>query len=376
MKRRDITARLGAMFLGGVILLGGAPGCQDQLLPPDPQMSEPNREALLYYNDLAAVLDSTSNPWESRITAIRTDGTSRRAIVDGFISSSPRNGRIAFYSGGTLGAPGIYVANDDGSEPSLLVPETEAEYIWPNYITLGPDGRTVAYISESADAKQARLNIRTTSRSDAEVLGPAEVDYSLMCPPVFSRDGRFVAALTTSENFFDQSILLFGVEDGSVRSLPVLLSSTSFYSIFSAPFDWSPDGSSIAFVGVTETGADLMRINVTSMRVDTLTRDSIIEDSPRYVGTSNQIIYAGSDPMTFTGSNLYLRDITGSRRQLTHDEETFKLALGISADGRYVVYTEARGSLPDAASPIRVYDIARQSAGAPIAESIFAVWRQ
>lgn len=53
MKRRDKTAKTGAMLLLCGIYLVGGQGCADQLLPPNPTSSEPARDVLVYLNELA-----------------------------------------------------------------------------------------------------------------------------------------------------------------------------------------------------------------------------------------------------------------------------------------------------------------------------------
>jgi hypothetical protein len=384
MKRRDITEWQGAMLLLSMILLIGMGGCADKLLPPPAGGSETGRELLVYVNEIAMIESAIDEPDLGRtmIIAKRPDGTGQRVIASGLISSAPQNGRIAYFYEDTSGVrpSGIYVANDDGSDSMLFEPldfRSDAG-LNPWSVTLGPDGASVAWVAVD-EFGYASLVVRTPSHRWETPLDFITSNPYALSVPRFSPDGTYVAyaIITDTPGISTGSIKLLQTSTGYVREIPASIMPT-YSGIMSPPFDWAPDSRRILYAGVfTDSfvfSSELMVTNIATGLTDTLMRDSMIKESPRWLPGGNQICYVALTENG--GADLFLRESTGEVRRLTYEESSLKVGLSISPDGRTALYTEFL-NFDDLFGTVRSFDLIRRVAGPVLATNTdMGHWRQ
>jgi Tol biopolymer transport system component len=371
------------MLLAWGLLLLGLGACNDQLLPPPAgEDGGGTREALVYYNDLGAnppTIDTGLEVLASTVRAVRPDGTSRRAIISGYVSSSPQHGKVAVFSQGAdgLGSPGIWIANEDGSDARLVEPLYSAtqSMINPYAITLGPDGMSYAWIAANEQG-DLELRVRTASNRWIMPLGLAASGDATTSVPSFSPDGRWVAYANPSIDATGGEIVLISTSSGATTSIDAPLVPT-LATYVAPPFDWSSDGRRLVYAGWVEddtTGfsTELMTLDVASSARDTLTHDQMLKESPRWLPSGGICYFAFAD----NGMDMFLRDEVGTSRRLTFEESTYKLGLTISPDGRTVMYTEI-GSPDQFYGNIRTYDLAKRSPGPVLATNTdLAYWRR
>jgi dipeptidyl aminopeptidase/acylaminoacyl peptidase len=128
---------------------------------------------------------------------------------------------------------------------------------------------------------------------------------------------------------------------------------TSVLGGASAPFDWSPDGKSIAFAHApTPDADDWTRSDVSIVEVDSgtvrpLARTGRSEGSPFYSPDGGLVAYAASDdPPTWAYDfSVYVAPAGGGEpRKLAETFDHRPELLGWSADGSAVLYRESRGT--------------------------------
>jgi hypothetical protein len=375
---------MGAMLLLGALLVSGVTGCDDQLLPPPAPESQPEREVLVYINDYGVI--GTADELDlsrSTIVAKRADGTGSRPITVGLISSSPQNGRMAFYYADSMGVlpTGIYIAGDDGSSPTLFEPDGVTGKISMNpwSVQLGPDGRSVAWVAAD-EFGYAQLVVRTPDHR-WEIPLDVSVDNPLdLSVPRFSPDGVYVAYAKASYDMFDAagSIKLVQTSTGIVRDIDARIM-PSLSGAVAPPFDWAPDSRRILYAGIVLDdqyvfSSEPMVTNIATGLTDTLMRDGMVKESPRWLPGGNQILYVGLSENS--GADLFLRDNSGQVRRLTYDESTYKIGVSISPDGRTALYTEF-ANFDQELGIVRSFDLVRRTAGPVLAtDTDMGHWRQ
>jgi Tol biopolymer transport system component len=378
------------MLLLTILLFLGLGACDDRLLPPAaPPSGETQTEPLIYLNTYDASFDPNSDEFNLgaiMVEAVRPDGTNRRVVTRGYVGSSPRNGKIALASNGPdgLGQGGVWLADDDGSNPELISADFENGQgrTLPWTVTLGPDGRTVAWINDDLQGGY-ELRVNTPTRETTVSLGFAlGMDESMIAPPGFSPDGRWIA-LVNQFSGVTPSFMLVSTANGETRFVEAGIFG---YSLVPAapPFDWAPDSRRLLYVGLAGSDSlgmspELMVVDINSGNIDTLTHDFRsgdgsmfrLKESPRWLSTG-AICYIVYD---LDGTDLYLLDQARNSRRLTHDAR-LKMALSIGPDGHTALYTEA-DELGTEFGTVRTFDLAKQSPGPPLANYCdVAVWRR
>lgn len=316
------------------------------------------------------------------ITAVRPDASNRRSIARGLIASSPCNGRMAFYYHGDAGRqPGIYVANDDGTDMRLFEPSEPSDpmSIDPWTVTLSPDGQSVAWHATNMyglrelriESPSARFGVSSSVQSD-----DATTELSR---PLFSPDGRWVAYTRSSLDQLNGGVLvLVSTETGTERRIDLPMSMPRAVQI-SPAFDWSPDSRRVVYAGVVgdmtmEMFCELMVIDVVNLDRDTLTNDSLYKDSPRWLPNGRQVCYVG---VTELGSDLFVTEQARAARRLTFDDRMLKFALSISQDGRTALYTEIADNDYESPGLVRTFDLITRKAGPVLeANTALAHWRR
>ncbi len=204
---------------------------------------------------------------DSLVHVINTDGTGERVLPDSGSTPhfAPDGGRISFTT-----ALGLYVANIDGSNPTLLVPSS---FRLPgNYVEDGvwsPDGTRIAFVSGGPD--------------------PWDGDE----PPgvyVVKADGSVGVEGTASPAFFprwspDGSTIVYGT-----WQIPIIVSKPDGSDArpielnpWPASVDWSPDGRSLLFIAGTESSGLRIFVTDTSFRASKrVVPDAVTSGGRRY----------------------------------------------------------------------------------------------
>ena len=192
-------------------------------------------------------VDSSGDP---SIHIINADGSGERVLQ--ITGSSPKlspDGRRLSFSN----ALGLYVANADGSNPTLLV---SSDWEAPGYCVRGagwsPDGTRIAFVSGGAwwDDGVAP-SVYVASVDGSRIAGTAQPGYS----PRWSPDGSVIAFTTVDYPFFGgngphqpdppKAAVGLAAPDGSRLRL---------HDVDGDVADWSPDGRVLMLIGDTSLG--------------------------------------------------------------------------------------------------------------------------
>ena len=206
--------------------------------------------------------DSSGDP---SIHIINADGSGERVlqITGSSPNVSPDGRRLSFSN-----ALGLYVANADGSNPTLLV---SSDWQAPGYRVTGagwsPDGTRIAFVSGGAwwdDGVAPSVYVANVDGS--RIAGTAQPAYN----PRWSPDGSVIAFTTVDYPYFGgngphqpdppKAAVGLAAPDGS---------SLRLHDVSGAVADWSPDGRVLMVVRSTPLGD---RIFVTDTSFQTIKR--------------------------------------------------------------------------------------------------------
>jgi Tol biopolymer transport system component len=187
----------------------------------------------------------------SHIWKISTDGLEQTKLtyidgpyVDLSPSWSPNGKEVAFVRYHLLenkmdkfGESSILTINSDGSDPKILITESEKSISSPVW---SPDGKMIAYLtSENKDPKTKTLNIINISNGNTRMIGEVPAAH-FNIELAWSPDSKKIA-FNDKE---DQVIKVISLIDGSTEDIKTGLLNVSIYHL-----DWSPDGKRFVFGG-------------------------------------------------------------------------------------------------------------------------------
>jgi len=254
------------------------------------------------------------------VTRIDRGGFAVR-LGEGYVSSSPFGGHLAWAYGG----PSIVmkwqavVSNVSGSDLRAIYPHLETGWqVQPGTVALSPNGKAVAFGVENLIVVPplATVELRVSlSPSDTGTPAP-----HLMAPtttPAFSPNGRKVAWYGVGGVVWVADI------DDLLNPQQIATNAVTFFHGY-GKLAWSPDGSSIVYLGLdaTLTSSDLYLVDASGTGAPkNLTSDAERETSPVFSPKGDFVAFSAGDPYpnrlcmvkaSGTGPKDYLydRDIT------------------------------------------------------------------
>jgi dipeptidyl aminopeptidase/acylaminoacyl peptidase len=265
----------------------------------------------------------------------------------------------------------IHLANADGTEPIQLTrgDKSSANPQW------SPDGRWVAFTSDRA-GKTNLYRIRVAG-GEAEQLTDVksgvgafawspdgkQLAFAMPDPPSADEEKRGKEkddAFVVDENLKTVRLYVIAAEANSEGKRTPRKLTSGGRSVGggdgggATPFDWSPDGKTIAF-SHTKTPkvddwptADLSMVDVESGKVTPLATTGAAETTPRYSPDGKSVAYVVSDdpPRWATDARVCVVAADGGKPwPLAATPDRRPALLGWSADGRQVYVWEPRGTL-------------------------------
>jgi dipeptidyl aminopeptidase/acylaminoacyl peptidase len=285
----------------------------------------------------------------------------------GAVQPSPGGKRVAYVVGKVLDGEKrlsqIHVANVDGSDAYQLTQGEKAS----NAPQWSPDGNWIAFTSSRSGENNVWL-IRVRG-GEADRLTDVKGGVGGF---KWSPDGKSIAFTATDPQTPEEEKAVKEKNDARVVDdnlkmsrlyvIPVAKDSDGKretrqltrgdYSV-SGPFDWAPDGKTIAFSHAPTDKADdwikadLSLVDVPSAEVKPLVTTRAAETAPRYSPDGKWIAFLQSDNPPTWADNVTVRVIPatgGMPRELAETFDHRPQLLGWSADGQKLFYTEDHGT--------------------------------
>lgn len=231
---------------------------------------------------------------------------------------SPDGNWIAFLSNRKDNRNNIYLLNVNGGEAEPLTDLKSAvtNFLW------SPDGRSIAYTMTDAKTEDEEKNDKGKN------------------------DSRWI-----DENLKYSRLYLLPIQkDANGKREPRKLTTANYHV---NDFDWSSDGSRIAFSHVKSSvvndwpTADVSVVEVGSGNVTVLANTPAAENSPLYSPDGKSIaIIASDNPPTWAGFNvIQIIPATGGQpKNLVSSFDAQPGIAGWSADGKRIYFSEAKGT--------------------------------
>lgn len=286
-----------------------------------PRVSPDGKRVL--YTVSAAVTTPDKSEFVTQIWLATIDTKQNTQITFGEKSStnpqwSPDGNWIAFTSNRKDNKNNLYLLNTNGgeAEPLTDVKSGVSNFEW------SPDGRSIAFTMADPKTEEEEKNDKGKN------------------------DFRWI-----DENIKMSRLYLLPVQkDANGKRDPRKLT-TENYNVDS--FDWSPDGSRIAFsftkspVANYWTTADVSIIELTSGKVSVLTNTPAAEIEPTYSpdGKSIAVFVSDNPPRWAQSGVIQIFSTNGAQpRTLTASYDGQPGMAGWSADGRRIYFSEAKGT--------------------------------
>ena len=241
------------------------------------------------------------------------------------------DGRYFVYSSTRDGNADIYRADIKSGKIKRL---TEAVG-FDGYASYSPDGSTIAFISENAEAGEMELRLMNAKKRKPSVL------YSLkgeMSAPEWSPDSKKIAvAATHPENMRKTQILSIDVASGEATPLTV------GEGVDFGPA-WSADASTIAYSSYRGRRTQLFVVDVEGDKEERQLTETFLQDiMPVFSPSGDEIYFSGTNDQT-RHKSLYAVKLDGTGRRIVADSQGEITELSVDPDGGLIwLVAQARG---------------------------------
>ena len=255
---------------------------------------------------------------------MNADGTGDRVIGPGSCPTFSGDGEALAYVSTAFGAAEVNVAAADGSSPRVLpaaLQRSDSDYAF------SADGMRIAWtkrVPPNAESSPSELWVSPVSGGPGIRVVPASADVDrTYASPVWSPDGRQLAFATLFLEGDDRAAhAVISIVDADGSNLRPLTSRPLGRGI-----SWSPDGRSIAYVGLPDgspppsssegviTPLDIFVINVDGTDDRNLTSTEIDESGPEWAPDGAHLAYQSSQDggeLTITTVRMDGRSVVGS----------------------------------------------------------------
>jgi len=220
----------------------------------------------------------------------------------------------------------VYTMDADGQNVRLIADNVNYK-VQPSW---SPDGNSIAVLSDEdkplGDQKlSCGLSVMKPDGSDRK-----ELFNTAMCRDYQARWSPDSSRLLVNTN---DAIYSIRVADGT--ALQLTLDRNESY----APV-WSLDGSKIAYVVEQDYAArnyELYLMNADGSSTKRLTTNTALDTGPRFTADGKGIVFDSGDEQS---GDLYLMDITSGKVQQLTRNNTQKFCWILSPDGSHIIYTE------------------------------------
>ncbi len=302
----------------------------------DPQLS-PDGAQIVYTR---RYVNKIEDKWESALWIMHADGTKNRFLVKGAGARwSPDGTRILYTADGDPKGTQLFVRwmDAEGATSQIThVTETPGNPAW------APDGKTIAFTMFVPDETPWRISMPAAPEGAKWTPAPRIVDR------LHYRQDRI--------GFTDQGfthLFLVTADGGTPRQLTQGKWNVGARSELAggAGFDFTPDGRTIVFDGLTNTDGDdhyqdaqLYALDVASGAIRPLTHRNGFYANPAVSPDGKLVAFAGYDstPHTHTTADLWVMGLDGSgMRDLTRDLDRDPNELHWAPDGSGVYFNAA-----------------------------------
>ncbi len=316
----------------------------------------------------------------SNVFIMNADGSGVRRLTDWPASEtvepgcwSPDGTKIAFFSD-REGNDDIYVINAEAFQPKIVISDETCNL---GYATYSPDGRTIAYQSQTAD-KSGELRVFELASQQSHLLVKTK---NADVAPRFSPDGRTI--IFQNKVVSDTEIFSIDVDGGSLRNLTnnqardgsaafspdgkhIVFSTnrdgnTGKYNLYQMNSDgsgqrqiyasplgmsgsavWTPDGKSLIFANdfAEDGNFEIFRMNVSgSITATRLTDRRRIDDSPAISADGRKITFASNTDGNF---EIYIMNIDGTGLLRLTRNFAADGSPSFSPDGKTIIFSSDR----------------------------------